>query len=444
MDLTAQSSRSSTSPAPNNSSYIYPSPVPCEASSSGPYEHIPDGLGLRNCSISASHSMEGTLVPARADFGPDWTISAYQARRLSRSPNIFSRDLEDISSTADSIASPYSPDLYTVRAASGSMPSTSPAMSCIESSRSSISSTTSEPYPFTDQYHVSQPHIKMEDQMQEWSVDTTSIRSHSQSEDAILMAPGPAFSDSFETNFFAQQDAMMWTKTESFGENFFGDGLAQRPATNQLCIPGQERRRVNNGAVRTKAPRKMTTQEDANFQCSVKGCGKLFSRSYNYKAHLETHSNNREYPFPCQVSGCSKRFVRKTDLQRHHASVHEKSRTHQCDFCSRFFARKDTLRRYVSWSAGKLYRFVQELTYHRHMEDGCPKRFDLNMSFNPSTSATEHSKSKTATHQAQMVPLQSHYGASDASAYPPGSSAESPQFRGNLLQQEYHDHAWNH
>lgn len=97
-------------------------------------------------------------------------------------------------------------------------------------------------------------------------------------------------------------------------------------------------------APRTKQ-RRLTTRDEANFQCDVKGCGKLFSRSYNFKAHLETHDEKREYPFPCQVEGCTKKFVRKTDLSRHHQSVHMKERNHKCDFCSRTFARKDTLRR---------------------------------------------------------------------------------------------------
>ena len=94
-----------------------------------------------------------------------------------------------------------------------------------------------------------------------------------------------------------------------------------------------------------RVPRRLTTKEEANYQCEVKGCGKLFSRSYNYKAHLETHDEKREYPFPCPVNDCNKKFVRKTDLQRHHQSVHMKERNHRCDYCGRLFARKDTLRR---------------------------------------------------------------------------------------------------
>ncbi|KAH8159049.1 hypothetical protein CIB48_g9198 [Xylaria polymorpha] len=114
-------------------------------------------------------------------------------------------------------------------------------------------------------------------------------------------------------------------------------------------------RKVITGAKRQT--RKLTSKEEANFQCEVEGCGKLFSRSYNYKAHMETHDKKREYPFSCTFEDCNKKFVRKTDLQRHHQSVHMKEKNHKCDYCGRLFARKDTLR--------------------RHMEDGCSKRFDI-------------------------------------------------------------------
>lgn len=103
---------------------------------------------------------------------------------------------------------------------------------------------------------------------------------------------------------------------------------------------------TGNLTTRTSPPRKLTTREDANFQCQVKDCGKLFKRSYNFKAHMETHDPSREYPFPCSVEDCDKKFVRKTDLQRHHQEAHSKGAKHRCDYCSRHFWRKDTLRRY--------------------------------------------------------------------------------------------------
>ncbi|KAH8677269.1 hypothetical protein BX600DRAFT_449259 [Xylariales sp. PMI_506] len=131
-----------------------------------------------------------------------------------------------------------------------------------------------------------------------------------------------------------------WTKTEfstidldHYGAHPSAGYHGEKPEPNAAHKPP-----------RNRSLRKFTTKEDANHQCEQ--CGKLFSRSYNYKAHLETHHENREYPFPCAVGDCTRKFVRKTDLQRHHQSVHMKEKNHKCDFCSRMFARKDTLRRY--------------------------------------------------------------------------------------------------
>ncbi|KAM4066966.1 hypothetical protein HRG_000976 [Hirsutella rhossiliensis] len=142
-----------------------------------------------------------------------------------------------------------------------------------------------------------------------------------------------------------------------------------------------------------RVPRKHTTREEANFQCSVQGCGKFFSRSYNFKSHMETHDEQREYPFPCLVGGCAKKFVRKTDLQRHHQSVHKKERNHRCDYCGRLFARKDTLR--------------------RHMEDGCSKRFDIETL---DLRSEDHSTVNPADREARPSPTRK---ASTAKVLPP-------------------------
>lgn len=121
--------------------------------------------------------------------------------------------------------------------------------------------------------------------------------------------------------------------------------------TSGMSSPGfdsvsrQDRNPSHSDDGQKRPPRKLTTREEANFRCDVKGCGKFFSRSYNFKAHMETHREKREYPFPCQVGDCTKKFVRKTDLQRHHQSVHMKERNHGCEYCGRMFARRDTLKR---------------------------------------------------------------------------------------------------
>ncbi|OMP86328.1 Krueppel-like factor 15 [Diplodia seriata] len=111
---------------------------------------------------------------------------------------------------------------------------------------------------------------------------------------------------------------------------------------------------VNTSTVRTRS-RRATTRENANHKCNL--CGKLFQRSYNHNAHMDTHNPDRPKPHACPVRGCGRRFVRRTDLARHHKSVHLKVKNQKCTACEAYFARKDTLR--------------------RHTEDGCPKRFDV-------------------------------------------------------------------
>ncbi|RMY33959.1 hypothetical protein D0865_14315 [Hortaea werneckii] len=118
--------------------------------------------------------------------------------------------------------------------------------------------------------------------------------------------------------------------------------------------------------------RGFTKPENASCQCDQ--CGKLFQRSYNLKAHLETHDPNRPQPNPCQYPGCNKRFVRRTDLVRHEQSVHLKMRNFICPLCNSSFARKDTLR--------------------RHVDDGCPRRPEVRKRFGRTPQSSNASRSR--------------------------------------------------
>jgi len=134
----------------------------------------------------------------------------------------------------------------------------------------------------------------------------------------------------------------------SFSSSTSSDGLLKIAKHNDVPTDDECVKPETSGSIledQERTQHRLTTKEEPNFQCEVKGCGKLFSRSYNFNAHMETHNEKREYPFPCTVANCNKKFVRKADLQRHHQSIHIKERPHKCNFCSRLFARKDTLRR---------------------------------------------------------------------------------------------------
>ena len=151
--------------------------------------------------------------------------------------------------------------------------------------------------------------------------------------DQNMLAAGPSSAYSTPPNFYDSDAA--WSLDSS--------GQEVQSSSSSTRASGSQPIRRSSPHATSQA---LTTSE-ATYDCPIDGCNKTFNRSYNYRAHMETHSANRVYPFECPVENCDKRFRRKTDLQRHHLSVHEKARDHQCEFCGRYFSRKDTLRRCV-------------------------------------------------------------------------------------------------
>jgi hypothetical protein len=55
--------------------------------------------------------------------------------------------------------------------------------------------------------------------------------------------------------------------------------------------------------------------------------------------------------------------------------VHLKARNHRCHLCGNRFARRDTLRRFVSIDCSSSSAIANHPI--RHTDDGCPKRFEL-------------------------------------------------------------------
>ncbi|KAI5808330.1 hypothetical protein BZA77DRAFT_25551 [Pyronema omphalodes] len=101
---------------------------------------------------------------------------------------------------------------------------------------------------------------------------------------------------------------------------------------------------------------KRVQKHPATFQCTL--CPKRFTRAYNLRSHLRTHTNDR--PFVCSV--CKKAFARQHDRKRHEG-LHSGEKKFQCRGnlkaggqwgCGRKFARADALGRHFRSEAGRV------------------------------------------------------------------------------------------
>ncbi|KAI0876336.1 hypothetical protein GGS24DRAFT_498918 [Hypoxylon argillaceum] len=250
---------------------------------------------------------------------------------------------------------PYSHEMYSTH-----LPH-APALSYAPSPLASMSSRSPDPNSSRHSlsYHSTSPmpRIKLESGHEYSSGGELSQYPSPRSTHGLMVEPSSYGSQAGSSGYISDAPSGSWVKSDypPIGADPYYAGPSG--STSSLVLERQHQPGSRPARSQKRQTRKLTSKEEANFQCEVEGCGKLFSRSYNYKAHMETHDKKREYPFCCTFEDCNKKFVRKTDLQRHHQSVHMKEKNHKCDYCSRLFARKDTLR--------------------RHMEDGCSKRFDI-------------------------------------------------------------------
>ncbi|KAG8701258.1 hypothetical protein FRC08_004195 [Ceratobasidium sp. 394] len=100
----------------------------------------------------------------------------------------------------------------------------------------------------------------------------------------------------------------------------------------------------------TQAASASRRRNDAQFKCPVPGCGSTFTRRFNLRGHLRSHTEER--PFVCEWPNCNKGFARQHDCKRHYALHNAKPNQHVCDGCNKTFSRTDALNRHLRSDGG--------------------------------------------------------------------------------------------
>ncbi|KAF5370635.1 hypothetical protein D9758_001918 [Tetrapyrgos nigripes] len=128
-------------------------------------------------------------------------------------------------------------------------------------------------------------------------------------------------------------------------------------------------------------------RNEANFACPVPGCGSTFTRRFNLRGHLRSHTEER--PYVCEWPGCGKGFARQHDCKRHQALHTAKPQSNVCKGCKKTFSRLDALNRHLRSDGGAECRAKHEAGLQRvKQEENQPGPTTLNANAIASTSAS--------------------------------------------------------
>ncbi|KAI9836410.1 MAG: hypothetical protein M1819_001440 [Sarea resinae] len=339
MDRTPQSLRSSVSPyqqCGRTSGYrritSHPSSPHNEPKSMHPGPENALGLYGYNIPTSSSKVTTGNLLPPSPQPSELWARPSVTEQSLSycsQPPqDIFSAAYDPFANVSNNPPPSFMRPAFTSGPPDGpeyrTTSMTSP--SNVPSHRSSFSSTctTSEAYSHPGSELGYTPKVKIEDTNEWYTGSSNHSNMHAQMAGQRLVSSpqhhGPVH---VPLPTMQRPQSAAWSNYDLRSENNGGQYDESSRSDSYRHPKSDTEHPIITDVARTRKRRQLTTPSEANHECRV--CGKLFGRSYNYKAHMDTHDPARVYPHICSVRNCNKKFVRKTDLVRHEDSVRQAS-----------------------------------------------------------------------------------------------------------------------
>ncbi|KAJ7680570.1 hypothetical protein DFH06DRAFT_1163542 [Mycena polygramma] len=149
-----------------------------------------------------------------------------------------------------------------------------------------------------------------------------------------------------------------------------GPGVNHYPSSNGVPrlppILQVEKQQVTTSA--TQLASASRRRNEAHFVCPVPGCGSTFTRRFNLRGHLRSHTEER--PYVCDWPNCKKGFARQHDCKRHQALHTAKSQTNVCIGCKKTFSRLDALNRHLRSDGGADCRVLRDQQMQQQQQHG--------------------------------------------------------------------------
>ncbi|KAJ6500137.1 hypothetical protein C8R47DRAFT_1110580 [Mycena vitilis] len=148
-----------------------------------------------------------------------------------------------------------------------------------------------------------------------------------------------------------------------------GPGVNHYPSSNGVPrlppILQVEKQQVTTSA--TQLASASRRRNEAHFVCPVPGCGSTFTRRFNLRGHLRSHTEER--PYVCDWPN----FIVINSFCRRHQALHTaKSQTNVCIGCKKTFSRLDALNRHLRSDGGADCRVLRDQQMQQQQHGGGP------------------------------------------------------------------------